>query len=152
MSLFRTATGLTMLVHCDLHLRMTFRLENKRNLTHRSEYTSLNVLKDQPRSLYCRYDIEDWTFFYDLTESELSHLRIPLSQCIFAKIELTTSKIPEAWGRLKCAVMNCTLWTNFVPGDDIKFRDICFLIFGFIGQRADFGKHIFGGCPGSPAL
>jgi hypothetical protein len=71
---------------------MTFHLDNETGeILPRLRYTFLKVLKDQPRSLYCWYDIEAWTFFYYLTGSEVSavesqhlrsarlkHVRIPL--------------------------------------------------------------------------
>jgi hypothetical protein len=55
---------------------MTFRLENRRNLTHRSEY-STPVQKSWKINLDLFHvfiaDIEAWTL-YDLTESEVSSI------------------------------------------------------------------------------
>jgi hypothetical protein len=81
MSLFRTATGLAMLIHCDLlwiFEGWLFVLRTGKILP-RSEYTSLKVLKDQPRSLYCRYDIEAWTFFYSITWQNVRSLPLNAS-------------------------------------------------------------------------
>jgi hypothetical protein len=97
-----------MLIHCDLLMdiwRMTFRLENGQHLTQVGIHMRKSHGRSTSLSLYCRYDIEAWTFVYNLTGSEISAIEsqyIP-EVCLTKSCQNSTG---NAWFLAKpCEVM-----------------------------------------------